>query len=353
MDEQSSQASTSSYADDLSKKARVEEIKYSMLKNVSNFHTLKIIKLVFYFVIILTLIFSILYISILDSFLLDSTGINQLSTNMYINTFTISNFISNMVSMRSLFEIVLFNENLDFASFLNFNSGEEVGLKKLDKYNKYFLYQRNSSQVFADKIKNQNWYIEYNLTKFVPDDAYQLYWDLVPAGFNLDEGVDNLVINNSEDAFRIGYPLAIEQNLVLAENLLKSNVFKLNYADDLSKIYRNLTKLKQLQTKSNTLAPDLFPEEIQSRYRFYTNFGIDYAYDILIPHQLFFLISMNEVFSNFNIRNVSSSVDAIIIYTVLILFCILLYVISLYLTNKNMEQSLFKFAESHLSTWKR
>jgi PAS domain S-box-containing protein len=343
MDEQSSQASTNSYNDDLSKKARVEEIKYSMLKNVSNFYTLKIIKLVFYCIIIFTLVFSILYINILDSFLLDSTGINQLSTNMYINTFTLSNFISNLVSMRTLFEIVLFNEKLNFASFLNFKSGEDSsGMKKLDKYNNYFYFQGNSSQLFANKIKNQSWYIEYNLTKFVPDDAYALYWDLVPAGFNLNEGVDNLVINKSEDAFKIGYPIALEQNLVLAENLIKSNIFNLNYASNVSLIYHNLTKQEQILIRNNTLAPDLFPEEIQTRYRFYSNFGIDYAYDILIPHQLFFLTSMNQVFSNFNKRNIGSSVNAIIIYTVLILFSILIYVISLYLTNKNMEQSLFK-----------
>ena len=58
-DENSSQSSQASYSNDLCKKNRIEEIRANLLKNVSNFYTLKYIKVLVLATAIITIVFCI------------------------------------------------------------------------------------------------------------------------------------------------------------------------------------------------------------------------------------------------------------------------------------------------------
>ena len=99
-DENASQTSSIGFDSGLVKKNRIEEIRSNLLLNVSNFYTLKYIKMCFILFAIFALIWCIIYITefggIYDT-LLDVSNVN---INLYQTTLWTTEIVSIFLSLR-------------------------------------------------------------------------------------------------------------------------------------------------------------------------------------------------------------------------------------------------------------
>jgi hypothetical protein len=305
-DENSSQSSQSSFNDNIAKKSRIEEIRSNIMLNVSNFYTLKWIKAIFYFIILLTAAFCGFYLMIFDIINQDLNNISSLNIGLYQTTIWTCNIISTLVSMRSTYQFNINKFPINYYSYIPDKTEYYSKLRGLsnDWYKKVIVN-------FGPLEKQINLY-------FQSDSNPEMFWN--KAG---------VTYPNTKVAITDTESLTMTLSQVLSDtNQLLQNSFFNN-----SPSIRNATG---------------FNDHMKELINYSTFVSIENALDNLLPRLFQILNAAPDIFTTENNGNMRFVIIIVLSYTFTILLMIFLYAILLYLTNKNMEEGLEKVSKIKL-----
>ena len=288
-DENSSQTSQSGYNSDLVKKNRIEEIRANILNNISNFYTLKYIKIsvfsISFFTVIYGTIYLILFYKIFDKLFFT----NKLNIQLFQTTIWMTNLIGSLVSLRSLFYNIKENQNFNFNSYIE------------DKY-EYFITLKKRNYDLYNNITHFFGLFEYNIGRYIDSkNQDKFFWDKEKISYYYND-------LNDTDAF----PLALSQVL--------SDIYSL------------------LMNKDFNLSEIVNDEKSQNYLNFISFLAIENSYDNVIPNQYLKLKIIPGLLqdSNRSLRTILFII--LLIYACLMLLFCLIYSFLLHLTNKNMGE---------------
>jgi PAS domain S-box-containing protein len=297
-DENSSQTSTASFNADLCRKNRIEEIRSNIMKNVSTFYTLKYIKSLVIFVILITCVFCSLYLIFFNWLFDDLMNVCSLNSQIYQTTIWISNIVSVLISLRTYYRFVYNNE-----TGYNFNSYIEDKREYFETLKQYGFDWYNQTIKTFGLIENE---IERYITQ---DDSS--FW-----------GRHSVLYISVDIPDKEGFPLGLGQVL-----------------SDINSLLRNVNFTHE--------APHL-----DTKHQNYINYiaflSIENAYENLLPIQFNKLHSIPQIFRDFNKKSIHILLGALLVYSsIIVVFCII-YDIFLYITNKNMGAGLLKVTKIKL-----
>ena len=301
MDENASQMSHSSFNADLVKKNRIEEIRANLLNNISNFYTLKYIKITVIAIGLLSLAYGVVYVVLFLNIYDNLKDINEFNINLFQTTIWMNNLIGTLISLKALYSDIMENGNYTFNSYINDNK-------------EYFNTMKEFAFIWYENITDQFAYLEDNIGKFINDKKQkQLFWDNQKITYIYKE------INDFEC-----FPLAIAQSLSNINSILKNDYFSLSISKE------NLT--------SNSL-----------QYIDYITFmGIDNTYDNILPNQFEKLQTMPQILKDFNSDSSQILIIFLLAYSSIMIILCISYAILLHLTNKNMSEGLEKVSKIKL-----
>ena len=233
-DENSSQSSQTGFDSGLVKKNRIEEIRNNLMKNISNFHTLKYIKSALLLIFIVAFIYLILYItSILSIFdnLYKSTHMN---IGLFQTTLWTTELANIFISLRELFFKEMIG-NISAFPILNYTYNDYITLGENNS-----LYYTKCVEIGLDlceKLTNILGDLEMEIPKYLSgDELNRLYWN----NLNVSYYNENYKTYGKNIYYIESFPLAIAQMISNAFAYLKSpmynnifnNVFYKNLSDD-------------------------------------------------------------------------------------------------------------------------
>jgi hypothetical protein len=293
--------SHSSFNADLVKKNRIEEIRANLLNNISNFYTLKYIKITVVAIGLLSLAYGVVYVVLFLNIYDNLKDINEFNINLFQTTIWMNNLIGTLISLKALYSDIMENGNYTFNSYINDNK-------------EYFNTMKEFAFIWYENITDQFAYLEDNIGKFINDKKQkQLFWDNQKITYIYKE------INDFEC-----FPLAIAQSLSNINSILKNDYFSLSISKE------NLT--------SNSL-----------QYIDYITFmGIDNTYDNILPNQFEKLQTMPQILKDFNSDSSQILIIFLLAYSSIMIILCISYAILLHLTNKNMSEGLEKVSKIKL-----
>jgi PAS domain S-box-containing protein len=305
-DENSSQSSQSGFNDNIAKKSRIEEIRSNIMNNVSNFYTLKWIKGIFYFIILLTAAFCGFYLMIFDIINNDLSNISNLNIGLYQTTIWTCNIISTLLSLRSTYQFNIRNYPIKYYSYI---PEQFEYYKTLSNFTK--TWYKDVIVNFGPLEKQINLYFDNSMS---PD----LFW----TQGSITYPSSKVVLADTES-------LTMTLSQVLSDtNQLLQNPF---FTNDPSA--RNATG---------------FTPHMKELINYSSFMSIENALDNLLPRLFKILNAAPEIFLNENNGNMRYVIIIVLGYTFTILLMIFIYAILLYLTNKNMEEGLEKVSKIKL-----
>ena len=299
-DENSSQTSQGSFNNDLCKKNHIEEIRSNLMKNVSNFYTLKYIKLVISLLFISTIIFIVLFCYDLTNIHTDLKMSSLMNVNLHQTTFWLSSLISTIISLRTLYLHHSMQTSYEFALYIQPQS-------------RYFEKMRELSYTLYSETINYFGEMEANMNKYIDNSDYT-FW-----------GTQNVHyvypgINNHES-----FPLIVNQLLTNVNSLLKHETFQVN--EDINGVM----------------------DVTEKQYLYYLSyFVVENYYDNLLPHQIETLGEIPNQLQKKNRDRRKPIIIIIITYFVVSFVLNSIYGVLLYLTNKNMGEGLEKVTKIKL-----
>jgi hypothetical protein len=301
MDEESaSQSSSAGFNDNLSKKSRIEEIRASLLKNVSDYYTLKWIRTIFVFMILMTILFSGCYLLIYNLMHDSITDLTDLNVGYFETTIWLGNLVSSLISMRSIFNLTLKRDTVLFNNY----EGD---------INTYFETMRAFSKIWYTDILINFGSIEQTMSKYYTQHTVHPLWQI--------NNITYPYINNFSD--QQSFPLGLSQSLSASNKLIASDVFSWKTA------------------RSNIVDT----EEIE-RISYAGFISIENTINNVIPYQVEMLNLITSDFENLNMDNMIYALIIIISYGIVMIVLSILYLTFLYITNKSMQKG-FEMA-SHI-----
>ena len=309
MDENGSQNSSSSaYTNSITKKTRVQEIKSNIMKNVSSFYTIILIKLLFFLFMIVTLIFNGIYMIKFDKYTSITTTIDKIHSNINFLVFLYIEGVSLITSLKAICDII--NEHQDIVlnpyTYLNFDIPNENTKEKA--YEEYINIQTDLVNAFYELFINTQARLEYDYSKNigVKENTYKLFISII----------DATTQNHFNNAMK--FMIAISQEISFVNILINTTEynFPYKYPDPNNEIFvKNLEKL-----------------------------FIDKNYMTIFPELLNFSYNSTEICSEENNAKIKMLDIIIIIYVIFTIVFAGFYSLFLYLTNKNMEDGLIKMS---------
>ena len=300
-DENSSQTSQSGFNSDLVKKNRIEEIRANLLNNVSNFYTLKYIKISVFCISVLTVIYGIIYLILFYAIFDTLTLSNQLNIELFQTTIWMTNLIGTLVSLRALFDNINLNQNYKFNSYIEDNYEYFMEMKK----NNYLIYN-NITKYFGS--------LEYNIGKYINNKEQNIYfWDKENITYYYNR------LKDSE-----AFPLGLSQVLSDINSLLMNKYFKINKEDV------------------------LIDEHVRSYIQFISFSSIENSYDNIIPNQYLKIKIIPKLFEKSNSSSRIILFIILLIYACLIVTFCVIYSLLLHLTNENMAEGVIKVTKIKL-----
>jgi hypothetical protein len=306
-DEAASQNAGTGYNENIAKKARIEEIRSGMMESVPNFKTFKFIRFIFYFIIVLTAVFSGLYMMIFNIVYNDLFNIALLNGAVYQTTIWTCNILSSLISMRSFYNFNLNDKPIKFNSFI------------VDS-NEYFETQRGFTDTWYNNIMLTYGPLEQQVTKyFINNTSNENYfWDQTKITYPPSKGV-TLVDSQSLNNF-ISHTQSDVNNLIRSKYFTNNNV-------------KNITG---------------FSPHIVKYLSYSAQMAIENTIDNLIPQLFMILNSSESLFTVQNSSNMTYVTIIIIAYAFIILILLCLYAVLLFTTNKNMEEGFEKVSKIKL-----
>ena len=215
-DENSSQSSQTGFDSGLVKKNRIEEIRNNLMKNISNFYTLKYIKTVLLLIFISSILYMVFFLITVFSLYLDLAKSTSINMNLFQTTLWTTELLNIFILLREMF----YKEKADVAKIVPSYKYNDF----LTKGENLPLYYKKCVEValdLCDKLTNSFGYLEMEIPNYLSNDELNnLYWN----SFNITYFDESYKI--SSDIFYIEtFPLAIAQVISNAFSYLKSYVF--------------------------------------------------------------------------------------------------------------------------------
>ena len=311
-DENSSQSSQAGYNNDLCKKNHIEEIRSNIMKNVSNFYTLKYIKLTALLLFVASGVFLAVFLLTLSSIYDDLKIVSRLNIDLYNTTLWISNLISTIISLATmqgaksgtlkggnsssgqpLHEPGGSTQNYEFDSYIE-DEGEYFG--NLTEF---------AVKWYTETITNFG-ELEYKIGNYI--DNSTLFWCSQTVTYNFPELTDDE-----------SYPLGTNQVLTDINSMLNNEYFTID-----TNVLDNMSKEDQ---------------EFMSYIKY---LAVENSYSNLIPSQFDKLKTVPPNLQDYNSKKMDNILIMIIIYFVVVAIIYFCYFILLYFTNKNMGEGLEK-----------
>ena len=254
-DENSSQTFQAGFDSGLLKKNRIEEIRSNLLTNISNFYTLKYIKIIQYLISLLSIIFIVIYYFILYLLFKNLSNSCFININLYQSTLWTTELISIFVSLRVLYlkEIINKHDRQSFQYFDFLTNKQNISL--------YYDYCVNKSLLIYKKLYMSFGFLEMEMSNYLNEnELVNIYWDNI----NISYMEDNykLYTNQIEND---SFPMSIAQLLSNSQTYLQSPVFNsiventsfLNDFDN-NKISFDYMTFLIIENGYNNILPSLF-----------------------------------------------------------------------------------------------
>jgi len=311
-DENSSQSSQIGFDSGLVKKNRIEEIRSNLLLNVSNFYTLKYIKICFILFALLALVWCIIYIiefgEIYDTLL----DVSEVNVNMYQTTLWTTELVSIFLSLRILYLKHHMHElnkvyDFDFRGFDNQTDSE------------YYTNMENIVKELYYKISDAYGMLEMDMSKYLnEEDLINKYWGKINVfnyGFK-----NNIVLNDTES-----FPMSIAQ-------MLSTSLFFVENAN-----YNSINGTSAYYSLS-----DEDKENAMLYFNYSTFYIIENSYDNLLQDQFEKLKEIPDLLTKHNSNKKNIVLEEILIYIGAIILVLIMYFCFIHLTNKSMADGLEK-----------
>ena len=306
-DENSSQSSQTGFDSGLVKKNRIEEIRSNLLINISNFYTLKYMKLASALLGIGTIIFISLYISSFSNINKNMKIVSEININLFQTTLWTTELISIFISLRTLYKEKV--EQTKNFEFLNYKFG-----KIQDNYS-YYEEMKSIAHILYDNISDVYGFLEMNIPEYLSEkDLMEIYWDYNEVSYyiNLTEKVNQ------------SFPMSIAQVLSCCYSYLFDSSYNL-YEDD---------------TTNNQQSSEYF--------NYITHLIIENVYDFILPNQFEKVLKIPNILTKFNSDNKKPILIAVCLYTIfIIIFCASFFSL-IHLTNRSMTDGLVKVTKIKL-----
>ena len=310
-DENSSQTSQTGFDSGLVKKNRIEEIRRNLLTNVSNFFTLRYLRISSCLLGIGTTIFIVLYTIYFNEINTNLKNVSKININLFQSAFWTSELISILISLRTLFkEFVIEPKNF---TYLNYYAPVYGVIDNVTYYNLMALF----SKELYGKISDIYGELEMNIPNYLTDkELIDIYWD----NLNVTFYVELRQIANET------FPMSISQMLSNTFTYLEDAKYNINETDE--------------KYRTNSAELDYF--------NYVTFLIIENTYDNIMPNIYNKLIKIPEILSKFNINQQDTIILVIIIYAIfIILICIAIFIL-IHITNKSMTAGLEKLTKIRL-----
>ena len=302
-DENASQTSQAGFNSDLVKKSRIEEIRANILNNVSNFYTLKYIKISVFFISLFTTMYGIIYLVLFFQIYDDLKMVSRLNIDLFQTTTWITNLIGTLVSLRALFENAKNEQNYIFNSFIN-NKNEYFS--KMKKYG--YLWYNNITVSFGE--------LEHKIGKYLNrENQIKYFWD--------KEKVTYYYHDENLDCDHESFPLGLSQIMSDINSLLMNKNFILELVNEKD-------------------------EHLENYLEYISFLSIENAYDNLIPNQFIKILNIPTLLQDYNSSSRMILIIFLLIYSGLMVFFCVLYSILLHITNENMGEGLEKVTKIKL-----
>jgi len=288
-DENSSQTSQAGFNNDLVKKNRIEEIKANLFKSVTNFYTLKYIRMTVTLIMLCTLAFSIIYLVYILGLNSNLKSVSIVNLYLFQTTLWTTELVSIFISLKVLLLNQFGRINIDFMNFQSFNIQNNLD---------YFNEMEKLGNILYNNLSLYYSKIEMEIPKYLTEtQLLSLYWDHINISyFNNKYEREGWIQNQS-------FPTAIDQFLCNGKEFLK---------------YGNLYET------INSKIDDLEFEEL---FNYRSHLIIENAYNNIIPNQFKKLSEIPEVFSKFNIGKRKVVLEMILFFlTIITLLCIIYYI---------------------------
>ena len=309
-DENSSQTSQAGFDSGLVRKNRIEEIRANLFNNVSNFFTLKYIKMSIILIMIFTISFSIIYLLFIVTFNSSLKSVSLVNLGLFKTTLWTTELVSIFISLKTLLMIKLDKINIDFMNYKSDNI--------LNNYDYYIEMQKIAVNLY-NNLKNTYGKLEMAIPKYLNEtELLSLYWDHINITYVNDDYIQIGWINNES------FPIAMDQFLCNCIMFLKYN-----YSDEF------------INSKKNN-------EYFESIFKYSSHLIIESAYNNIIPNQFIKLKKIPKIFSKYNIRKKVIMIIIITTFAGCLILLFLLYFIMIRTTNKSMADGFKKITKIKL-----
>ena len=304
LDENGSQSSSNSqYTNSITKKSRVQEIKSNIMLNVKKFYTLQYIKLLFIVYMIVTLIFTFVYIFKYADLIETTSIIDTMHSSILDLLFYYIESVSLVTSLKGLNEIYnKYNDDILFNPYTT-----ESNITESNKEREYETYSTQQKEIISDlysKLVEGTSRIELNYTREIGNKANkEEIWSMVNEGFSFSEGNNDISLMMS-----LSHTLSYINVIINTTEL----TFPFQYADP----------------------------SMEERAEYYLNKIIENTYYSDIPKLIDIVYQISSICSKENNSNIKTLRYIIIVYSVVAIIFALFYALFLYLTNRNMEDGL-------------
>ena len=319
-DENSSQSSQVGFDSGLVKKNRIEEIRSNLLLNVSNFYTLKYIKLVFVLLASFSFIFCILYLVVFGNLYDTLIDVSSVNVNLFQTTLWTTELVSIFLSLKILYLKNTQNDDIFNFDFSNYDN---------DENNNNYDYYQDMEDIVRDlynKIHHAYGVLEMDIPKYLPkDDLFSKYWDKIKVS-NVNETRYGIV---DEESFPMSIAQILSNSLSYVSNPIYSNIN--NYTKE---------EFQELSEKEKM--------DIMLYFEYSTFIIIENSYDNLLPNQFKKLLEIPTILANYNSARKKSIITIICIYSGFMVILCALYFFLIRLTNKSMTDGLEKVTKIRL-----
>ena len=320
-DENSSQSSQVGFDSGLVKKNRIEEIRSNLLLNVSNFYTLKYIKLVFVLIALCSFIFCVLYIVVFWNLYDTLVDVSSVNVNLFQTTLWTTELVSIFLSLRTLFLKNTQNDPKFDFEFSNYDNDE-----KKDNY-EYYREMEDIVKELYYKISKAYGILEMDIPKYLPqNDLFTKYWDHIQVTNVNTTRESNLIDDES-------FPMSIAQILSNSLSYISQPIYN-NINNKSKEEFQQLSESQQM--------------DILLYFNYSTFIIIENSYDNLLPNQFKKLLEIPTILSNYNKARKKSIIIIICIYAGFMVLLCVAYFFLIHLTNKSMTDGLEKVTKIRL-----
>jgi hypothetical protein len=311
-DENASQSSQSGFDSGLVKKNRIEEIRSNLLINISNYYTLKYLRLASILLGSGTIAFIVVYMSSFTNINNSLRNASEININLFQTTLWTTELVSIFISLRTLFSKHV-NKRPDF--YFNNYIFENVKDEK-----SYYIEMKLQAYYLYNNLSNAYGFLDMNIPNYLSEkNLKEMYWDNIKVSYHID--LPN--INNES------FPMSIAQILSSSYSYL----FDSNYSLDLTQ--EEIEKYKENSQNEEYL-------------NYITHLIIENAYDHILPNQFEKLLTIPKKLSEYNTDKKKPILIMIFIYTVFVILICASFFLLIHLTNKSITGGLKKVTRIRL-----